>query len=55
MGKHANSPIWDRFKPLATAPEEWEPPEPSVVLTRDERDQIESDMYWDRKDEKEPT
>lgn len=40
MGKHFNAEVYRQFKPLQTAPEQWEPDEP-VYLTDDERRQIE--------------
>lgn len=32
MGKFANQKTWDQFRPLETAPEIWEEPEPPLSV-----------------------
>jgi hypothetical protein len=49
MGKFHNAEVFRQFKPLDTAPEAWEEPEP-VVLTDYEADQEASDAYWTKLD-----
>lgn len=49
MGKHHTAEVYRKFKPLQTAPEYWEEPEP-FALTDLEADQEASDAYWDRID-----
>lgn len=45
MGKHFNAEVYRQFKPLKTAPEQWEEPEEQVYLTDSERRQLEE---WHR-------